>query len=130
MTNGELISAALRLIGVLEEGETPSAEQGADGLSTMNDLFLEWNEDGVDIGFYPQTSLSDDSPIADDALYAARYNLALSLSSEYGVEPRPAIVVTADKSYSRLLRELTASRIKEADMKHVGYYEQYDIENG
>ena len=42
-TAGDLINGALRLIGQLAEGETPSAETSADALLAMNQMIDSWN---------------------------------------------------------------------------------------
>ena len=38
----DIISSSLRLLGVLAEGETPSAAQGQDGLVVLNDMLDAW----------------------------------------------------------------------------------------
>ena len=42
-TAGELINGALRLIGMLAEGETPSAATSQDALEAMNQMIDSWN---------------------------------------------------------------------------------------
>jgi len=42
-TAGDLINGALRLIGQLAEGESPSAETSADALLAMNQMIDSWN---------------------------------------------------------------------------------------
>jgi hypothetical protein len=42
-TAGDLINGSLRLIGVLAEGETPSAETAQDALVAMNQMIDSWN---------------------------------------------------------------------------------------
>ena len=42
-TAGELINGALRLIGMLAEGETPSAATSQDALAAMNQMIDSWN---------------------------------------------------------------------------------------
>jgi hypothetical protein len=42
-TAGDIINGALRLIGMLAEGETPSAETSADALFAMNQMIDSWN---------------------------------------------------------------------------------------
>jgi hypothetical protein len=42
-TAGEIINGALRLLGMLAEGETPSAETSADALFSMNQMIDSWN---------------------------------------------------------------------------------------
>lgn len=46
---GDLINGALRLLGVLAEGETPSAETSADALVAMNQMIDSWNTEKLSI---------------------------------------------------------------------------------
>ena len=48
-TAGDLIKGAMRLIGVLAEGETPSAETSADALFAMNQMIDSWNTEKLSI---------------------------------------------------------------------------------
>jgi hypothetical protein len=42
-TAGDQINGALRLLGILAEGETPSAETSQDALSALNQMIDSWN---------------------------------------------------------------------------------------
>ena len=42
-TAGDIIDGSLRLLGVLAEGETPSAETSQDALAAMNQMIQSWN---------------------------------------------------------------------------------------
>ncbi len=42
-TAGDIINGSLRLIGVLAEGEVPSAETSQDALAAMNQMIESWN---------------------------------------------------------------------------------------
>lgn len=42
-----MISASLRLLGVLAEGETPTAEQAQDALSALNMMIDSWSTEGL-----------------------------------------------------------------------------------
>ena len=42
-TAGDIINGSLRLLGVLAEGETPSAEISQDSLTAMNQMIDSWN---------------------------------------------------------------------------------------
>jgi len=48
-TAGELINGALRLIGMLAEGETPSPETSQDALTAMNQMIDSWNSERLSI---------------------------------------------------------------------------------
>ena len=48
-TAGQQINGALRLLGVLAEGETPSAETSQDALSAMNQMIDSWNTERLSV---------------------------------------------------------------------------------
>ena len=49
VTAGEIINGSLRLLGVLAEGEVPSAETSQDALSAMNQMIESWNTERLSI---------------------------------------------------------------------------------
>lgn len=119
MQNLEVIQDALRLIGVLPEGQTASAEQGEDALRTMNDLLAEWSADGIEVGHFPQTDTTEDFPAGYEVAAAIKYNLALHLAPQYGRQVDQVVGVFAEKFYKRLLRDAVVSNIKEVDVTYV-----------
>lgn len=48
-TAGDIINGSLRLIGVLAEGETPSAETSTDALDAMNQMIASWNTERLSV---------------------------------------------------------------------------------
>jgi len=48
-TAGDQINGALRLLGVLAEGETPSAETSQDALSALNQMIDSWNTERLTV---------------------------------------------------------------------------------
>jgi hypothetical protein len=46
---GDIINGSLRLLGVLAEGETPSAETSQDALTAMNQMIDSWNTERLSI---------------------------------------------------------------------------------
>ena len=48
-TAGETINGSLRLLGVLAEGETPSAETSQDALRAMNQMIDSWNTERLSV---------------------------------------------------------------------------------
>jgi len=48
-TAGEIINGSLRLLGVLAEGETPSAETSQDALNAMNQMIDSWNTERLSV---------------------------------------------------------------------------------
>ena len=49
MTVSDLVTAALRNLGVLAEGEVPTAAQATDGLAALNDLVNQWQAERLQI---------------------------------------------------------------------------------
>lgn len=134
MTNSDLIRDALGLIGVLNEIQNPSAEQGAHGLRVMNELLADWEQDGVDLQYYPQTSLTDPLPFPDHAISAVKYYLAFALAPYYGRKVSPEMVATGQKFYNRLIRDSVTNKMQEADMSNMpsgeGHGGYFDITTG
>lgn len=48
-TAGDIINGSLRLLGVLAEGETPSAETSQDALYAMNQMIDSWNTERLSV---------------------------------------------------------------------------------
>ena len=48
-TAGDQISRALRLLGVLAEGETPSASESQDALMALNQMIDSWNTERLSV---------------------------------------------------------------------------------
>jgi hypothetical protein len=48
-TAGDIITGALRLIGVVAEGESPSPESAADALTAMNQMIDSWNTERLSV---------------------------------------------------------------------------------
>lgn len=46
---GDIINGSLRLLGVLAEGETPSAETSQDALNAMNQMIDSWNTERLSV---------------------------------------------------------------------------------
>ncbi len=130
-TNAAIIADALRLLGVLTETQTLSAEQGADGLVTLNDLLEEWSEHGIEVGYFVQTSPADDFPCGPTLHAPVKFNLAVHLAPQYGIAVRPDIGARAETYYRRLLTQAVYDRMPEQDMSHLpGGLRTFDIETG
>lgn len=101
-TVSTMITRALRTLGVLQSGESPSAEESSDALVAFNDMLNFWRTQGVDLEFYEFTAISDTIPYPEDHMAAFRYNLAVWLSPEYGVSPSDVIGALALSTFEAL----------------------------
>lgn len=121
MTNIELITKALLKIGVLNEVETPSAEQGIDALAELNAMLEEWDEAGIRLGWSEQTDLSETAPLPPHAERGVTLMLALALAPSYGgaASVTDAIVGDARMAYDRLHRKAMLANLKESDSRNL-----------
>lgn len=116
-TNSEVIRDALGLLGVLAESESLSAEQADHGLRVLNDMMADWEIDGIETEYYPQTDVNADFP-ADDVA-CAKYNLAVELAPHYQAPIADAVAVKATMYYQRKVRDAVRDAMLEADTSHI-----------
>lgn len=135
MTNREMITAALRMLTVLDADQSPSAEDAALGLSALNDTMLDLASDGIDLGYPPQDNVSDEFPLDDSQSSAIKPILAMYLFTFYpSANLPPTLPARAEASMKRLMRDAVLSRIEEASMSNLprgqGNCNRGDIING
>jgi hypothetical protein len=76
-TAGDIINGSLRLLGVLAEGEVPSAETSQDALRAMNQMIDSWNTERLSV-FSTQDQVFT---WPSGCLSAARLGLPVTLSA-------------------------------------------------
>ena len=128
----DLINRALREINVIAETEDASAEQGTQCLAKLNNMLDVWEEDGIVLGWFEQSSTSEDSPLPLSAELAVTSNLAIVCASQYGATVSTELATVADDTYTRLLNKAIRESLDNADMSHMpegaGHYgNRYDI---
>lgn len=132
-TNLQLITDALRSLNVIDETETPSAEQGAHCLRQMNQMLAAWKDaDGLDLGYFEQSSTAATCPVPAWAETGVWGRLALRVASHFGAQPTMSAMGAADEGYSTILRVLMNQKLQGVDMSHMpvgqGHYGfGYDI---
>jgi hypothetical protein len=122
----QMVYDSLLEIGVVRAGQTLSPEHLSLGIRKLNAMLAEWEEDGIELGYYPQTVQTTNVPVPAAAENAVMLNLAVAQSGAYGVTVTPATVLGAKNGYERLERdtitlvELSVSHLPNA---HPGYYD-------
>lgn len=111
ITNADLIADALRELVVISEIQTPSAEQYAHALRKLNQMMAKWLEDGIEMGFYPQTLASDNCPIPDYAELGVTLSLAIAVASNYGATVSAELGGSAMSAYDTILRTSMQARL-------------------
>lgn len=111
ITNADLIADALRELTVISEIQTPSAEQYAHALRKLNQVMAKALEDGVEIGYSPQTSASDTCPIPDYAELGVTLLLSIACASNYGATVSAELGATAASAWETILRTSISARM-------------------
>jgi hypothetical protein len=101
----ELVTGALRRAGVIGEADDPSAEEGSDAVTRLNDMIAGMAEDGIDLGWNPKASTADTVVLPLGHIGTIKAMLAVMLADEYGTEVSPVTASEAKSGYDRLLRQ-------------------------
>jgi hypothetical protein len=104
MTPNELITPALQAIGVLQETESPSAEQSANALVILNDMMAALSGEGVDLGYAPQSDPTASIDINIEDRMWLKAILAVMLCPAYERPPPAVDVALANEGRNTLLR--------------------------
>lgn len=123
MTVIELITLALKDIGVIGTGQTASAEDVNDSLTALNQLIEEWNlqdnykpvdADGVRVPLATYATTADTITAAAGFQAAIRYSLGERIAPSYGVALRPDLLKLG--THSRRVYKRTNTKPQELEM--------------
>ena len=120
-TNLDIITAAYRMGNVIPMTQDPNAELSSSALSALNDMLATWAEDKIDLGWFPQESLSAEAPLNENAVEGVKANLAIILVGIAGMEPPAWVDRQAHRTYNTLLRAAVSDALEPADMTHLPY---------
>lgn len=129
-TNLDVITAAYLMANIINNRQTLSATQGATGLELLNDMMSDWEEDGIELGYFPQTLLSATIPIEDKTLRGVKANLARAIAGDNGVDLPAETVRIAEKTFARL--EKATTEVVSTDFSHMpmGRRGSFNIQTG
>jgi hypothetical protein len=119
VTNLQIISDALRSLNVINETETPSADQGSLCLRELNQMLAGWEVLDVTLGYFPQNATSDTCPIPPWAEKGVKYKLALEIAHHFGADPSISVIAMADEGYTTILRTCLNIALEGAKMDHL-----------
>ena len=121
MTYTDLITDALRRVGIISETETPSAEQGQAALRVMNEMGAYWNANGIVLGYVPVTDPTDTLTLHPAYLEPIKNNLAVRLAADYRIPPAADIGMWAKEGLDFLRRESMVAQIKSVNLYHLPF---------
>lgn len=103
----QIVTEAFQIAGITDETEAPTAEQGVNGLTVLNDMLLNEAADGLRLGWWPQMTLAATAPLRDQDIYGVKLMLATALAPRYGIklsETNPDIVAEAADAKRQLTK--------------------------
>jgi hypothetical protein len=113
----ELVTGSLRRAGIIGESEDPSAEEGADAVTRLNDMIAGMAEDGIDLGWNPKATTADTVVLPLGHVGTIKAMLAVLLADEYGTEVSQVTAMESRDGYARLMRQaLQASMTRRSDV--------------
>lgn len=113
----QIITEAFQKIGVVDETQSPAAEQASNGLTVLNDMLANEEADGLYIGWYRQSDPTQLAPIRDSDYFAVKLMLAMVLAPLYGInmaQSNPMLVEAAAEAKRQLTKR--AIRYFESDL--------------
>ncbi len=115
MTTVDFITDVLRQLAIISEIETPSAEQGADALTKLNDLMASLELDGINFGYNPKETTAEDIVLPDGHKSTIKAMLGTMLCEGYGLPVPPLMGGMAKAGYDRMLRESLHQTMRESE---------------
>lgn len=119
-TNSDYFKFALQKIGILAEGEAPSAEQGADMLVIFNDMLDYYRGQGIDFGA-PQAATTDTPDIPEGYREIVKCLLAVRAADHFEVPVPSGVAYIATNGENRMLREAIYAEATSRDFDHTPF---------
>jgi hypothetical protein len=134
-TNLEVVSDALSQLNVIAEGQTASPEQGVYCLRALNEMMEAWTEDGIDVGYFAQSSTTADCPLPPWALETVKAALSIKVAARYGATVSVELGEKYSDGMQRLTRKVVSESMKPANNDHLpqgtgSYGHGFTITNG
>lgn len=93
-SSAQIVQRALKRLRLLQPGETPSAEDAADGLAALNAMIAGWQADGLEV--------TGDVPLAARFEEGVVALLAVRLAPDYGMDAPGQVLADAQTGLQRL----------------------------
>lgn len=101
-TMRDIVTRAMRRLGVIRVDQIPDASEAAEVLRGLNGMMLEWPAEGVDTS-HVELALNDLFPLDTKYEDGVSTLLAVRIADEYGATLKPATVTAAGECWKNLL---------------------------
>ena len=100
-TSADIISGALKHLGIRAAESPLTAAEVQDGLEDLNDMGAEWEESGLRMGFEPNLDANATLNLPRSAIAAFKANLAVRIAAQYSRLVPPTLSALANDTISR-----------------------------
>lgn len=129
-TAQDIITAALKRIRYLAQGQTATSEEASDCLDYLNQMLHGWEiRHGIDLG-HTDLALTDDILLPDSHLNGIKNCLAVEIADEFGKAVPPKTQADADDFIRMLRSEYLTLPETSADPALVIARSRFDINTG
>lgn len=128
-TARDVLTGALRRMGILSQYEDMTADQGANGLSALNDLLAGFNAEGINYAHTDLTTLDGIINVPDELRRSVILMAVRELADPYGFQLTPQLLLQIDDARNSLQAyyELTPEAVSERLLWR-RRYGSYDID--
>ena len=103
-TGADMVNGALRKLGVNPSDSAITGQEMLDGIESMNDMLIEWENSGIVLGFAPIADSADTVRVPRGTENAIKANLAGRIASDYSKQITPALMAEISASTDNMLR--------------------------
>jgi hypothetical protein len=111
-SSAQIVTRALKRLGLVEPGEDPAADMAADGLAALNAMLAGWAADGINV--------SPDVPLPAKHEEGVTALLAVRLSSDYPGSLTSRVQTDADTGMQRLYSDYISAPLATFDCALLG----------
>jgi hypothetical protein len=105
-TGTQFVTRALGRLGIKAAETSLEASELQDGLDSLNDMLINWEESGYLMGFSPIANLTDEVRVPRGANAAIIDSLAIVLAPEYSRPISPALAASAEMHFNNMLNAI------------------------
>jgi hypothetical protein len=107
-SSAQIVTRALKRLGLVEPGETPAAADAEDGLAALNAMLAGWQADGINV--------SPDVPLPAKHEEGVVAMLAVRLAEDYGRSPGPILLRDAGQGLRRIEADYVSAPLAVFDL--------------
>ena len=103
-SGADIVNGALRKLGINPSDSTITGQEMLDGIESLNDMLIEWENSGIVLGFSPIADPADIVRIPRGTENAVKANLSGRMASDYSKQLSPALIAEISASTDNMLR--------------------------